>query len=274
MDFSFPVARVYHGYRQRAARGAVLFPAVPGRTLHTDEGLVAALSRLRRAWRRQLAVLREAGWAPAATPRDLQYLRNCPPFCVATGQASRRCGRAMLCPFCWARRYVLAAFDHMDGLMFPGTGRRLSTPGTVLLETHELHVVRRRDPVRCAARIDEIISGTPGRRASYAACPGRLGGMSIHRIDPGPEGVAVTRSTLIWAPERSVRALSSTLPDTVGWKARSPTAGELARAVAGVCSYPVGMLYGEAPVVMALLAQFHKRRMLSRYRFGRPFPGM
>jgi hypothetical protein len=142
-DIEYRVIAVRRAYRYRAMRGAVFFPLFGANWLRrTPE---ESLSKLRRMWYKRIRSLKKAGWARLPDELATQYMRNCPPFGVITKSSARCCNVALLCPFCYARRYVLESFLAVERVLYGGTDPAAKpAPGWNLVEF--------RRPSRCRRR--------------------------------------------------------------------------------------------------------------------------
>lgn len=130
-DFDYVVTAVRDAYRHRTSRKAVLLPLLgktaPG-SFNDLRMIDEAMYQLRQLWHRRIEQMRNAGWLPAQSDKHVQFLRNCPPCGVQTNLYLHECGRSILCPFCYARDYVLKPFLHIEVALFG----RIGAPGVPL----------------------------------------------------------------------------------------------------------------------------------------------
>ena len=110
MDYNFDVKNEHlkSAYKHRACRGAVFFPTLKKAWLGDGGG---AYGKVRAMWRARLVELRAAGWSRLKGLK-FQEARNSPPFGVRSPGNRFTCDRPRVCPFCWARAYVLKPHVH------------------------------------------------------------------------------------------------------------------------------------------------------------------
>lgn len=94
-----------------------------------------ALERLRTAWIIQLRKLTELRWSGVSgdTVADdilnAKFMRQCPPFGVMlAGKGLRPCNRRNICPFCYARAYVVRSFEQLEKVLY-GTNKPFKEGG-------------------------------------------------------------------------------------------------------------------------------------------------
>lgn len=153
----------------------------------------AGMGKLRKSWHARLFSLRAAGvpWLPE--PHDVVYAMNCPPFCVDTYEpvVGRYCNRALCCPFCFARKYPLRAFDALKN--FAGGYSLLEFSSTRVLWKKKVPEAKFR-----AAASDWIVEAV--RRDRGLETKGSAGSVVMHRVDFGKESWSFVRSGLILVP--------------------------------------------------------------------------
>ena len=120
-SFDFSIVAVRHRWEDKAARYA-LSSLVPDTSPETpsEARISADQLALAAAWRRRVKTLARGGWKRANDPDKCKYLLGCPPVGVFTRPGGLHCcRRAAICPFCWCRQYVAAAYRklkrHVNG---------------------------------------------------------------------------------------------------------------------------------------------------------------
>jgi len=122
----FRVTTVMQAHRHRAARRCVMVPWFGPAAKPLLRDVPAGLARLRAAWVARLLALRDAGWKALKARGAVGYMANCPPTGVRTDTTARRCGRASVCPFCFARRRVLHPFRLLETVLYGASGPYLA----------------------------------------------------------------------------------------------------------------------------------------------------
>jgi hypothetical protein len=116
-DLPLKITEVRSARRHRAALASLTCVLLQGNTMR----LRAALAKIQKHWRIQATKLYKAGWSPFATSEPvlaLWYARNCPPPGVVVTGRVHFCNHTRVCPFCWARRVVLAGFSFVENLCY------------------------------------------------------------------------------------------------------------------------------------------------------------
>lgn len=130
----FRVHTVRNAYRHIAARRAVITPVLGPDMLKYPQ---ASLDKLRVMWHCKVEALRKAGWKPLLTQKNISYMRNCPPFGVATDTTSKTCNHPMICPFCFARLRVIYPYCKLEAILYGKAG----LPGQAPLVRPDLWIV-------------------------------------------------------------------------------------------------------------------------------------
>ena len=222
------------------------------------------------AWRQRAAVLSRHG--AYLQPRRLAYARNCPPFGLAVrgapaGETARPCCREAVCPWC-AGRVAGAVYHTLHTLYQPGDGlcRILGTRLLPPMKEEELrqHLLACRDLIR-----DLTAAHKQDLRGSYwtvAVEPAQL------RHDRSKPFRVALRWLALFRPGHELRFR----PLGPRWRLgflHHPGEKDLQRAVAGVCSYPAGLLRGPAEVAAAILRVRTELRLSERSGAFRGFAG-
>jgi hypothetical protein len=280
-DFKFVPTKVFEQTRYRAARAAILGPLVPH---YANKELPACLDAVRVAWRQRVMALSNAKYRPLA-PADnvglqIRYFRNCPPVGVETNDGARPCTRYLVCPWCWGRQAALAAFQHLEGLLY-GPGRREPPDGLHLVAYVTRHAWQCNPPAARKAWLGElgVLFGEYGlaRRVAAARAARSAERETLaadasylaHRINFAKEGQRVEL-------ERCGLALTRKVPSENKYRARvqavlryyghpvmpeavrvfalgPPTRKALWQGVRKALSYPRSMLYHDPAQVAAVL---------------------
>jgi len=119
----FAVFKVCNAYRHQASRVSVFVPVFGRDTQRQLEDIPAAFGTLRTQWRARCDALYSTRTCPGLTcGTQVLFLKNCPPFGVYTTDQTRTCGRALFCPFCFARQRVLDPFRRMETVLYGTSG--------------------------------------------------------------------------------------------------------------------------------------------------------
>lgn len=263
-NFKFKVEREVIGYPQRAMRDAVLGALFsPEIYQHTPQPLL--LERLRGKWYTRLSQLRQKQWPAVASDMAWQYLRNCPPFGVATDQVARCC-RHRFCPFCWARDVTSQLYDRVLAQCFKG---QVSLPVKLVLFKHRCEWSRSVSPEGLIA----TIKSTRSRHTELNYAPRYLGAFITHSLEPFDKHYTLTRRTLVVMPE----AAQLELPDAADigakiWAPEDHTRPTLVKLVAAATRYPDRLLSCPAADLIGYLewtARVRMRSYLGNFRHGR-----
>jgi hypothetical protein len=280
-DFHYKVLDVRHSSRYKAMRSAVYFP-IFGDGWIRKWGVGGTAVRLTGLWRKRVLELRNAGWHPFESRIDRQYARNCPPFGVIATTTARACGRAMVCPLCYARRYVLKSFLHLEEVLFGGT-HPLAKP------REDLRLVE--FVARQRVCLNERSAWEPG--AIFRDwCPWVNGYIYLHRrrevdilkpqygvvlhrifVDENHGHGWLARSGLLlvhrqtpasWVEEVLAHAIPEFRISCTRHKG-TPTKRLLREATGRAFAYPVSMLRADPAYTVAVLRGFHRTHMLATY---------
>lgn len=115
-DYEFTVESVRHGYGYNAGRAGIFNPLYGDGWTGWSPKL--AYAKLRRLWHWQLSRLRSRGWDKVLDNQDHTYACNCPPFGIRCRDVSRWCARVPICPFCYARSYLISTYYALEKVIF------------------------------------------------------------------------------------------------------------------------------------------------------------
>lgn len=283
--FAFSPTAVFDAYRHRVCRAAVLTPVL-GAAWHAG-GLEAAMEALRRRWHKLVDALCAAGLDRLRSPGAALRMKNCPPTGVQTGQFATRCKWAAVCPYCYAREYVLEAFCRAERALWGGPrGRRLAPgvgPGDhVLLFSLTRWLSPRGRRFTPAEKADvvafarEIVAGDRAREVDWVR---PRGAFVLHTLDVRPGGWPLRRSGVMlcageppdwpesWRRERK--------EDRGSWRGGAPwsesrPAGRvdrewLFRGMAANFGYPAGLLDAEPEDLAVRHGGLRRVRMAAGY---------
>lgn len=104
-DYDFEINPT-QGYVQNAIVHAVYLPLTPSKMHRYPKMMIGQVLRF---WRFRAFQLSKVGLEGFEAPKNLQYIRNCPPVACRTNFQTRICTRQRVCPFCWARNVVVPA---------------------------------------------------------------------------------------------------------------------------------------------------------------------
>ncbi len=283
VDFRFTITKIHRAVRHDATRAAI-FSTVFDDWAQRD--LFDLLAELRGLWRRRLAQYEAAGVRPSSNRNWYSYYRNCPPFGVTADPRTRQCNRAIFCPFCWAREYVLKPFTYMETLLFGGTKPRakLIVPkSTVIAATATTRRYTSRpgyewewDPYYCGLSIARAFNEITRSKSAhdYNRYQRGRGGFVLHTIEPVVGAIRFRRGTVLLLPDRLISdSNTQQYGDGAGESGlhfdatyHPPTRKGLAAAILGTCSYPAGMLDEDVPIraITGLLTLARGHRMFLR----------
>ncbi len=242
-----------------ALRGAVLPWLVPAQYQTDDDQCLAGQAGLL-CWRRRLLILRQAGWLP--TKDKLPYLRNCPPAGFRTKPADRCfCRQQRVCPWCWARVAVGAAYAPLWALI-----EELRQQDDVATEELAVATYKRSIATTASGAYGEAQGLQEAQKRLWTRA-GAVGGMLLASVTPrerDPGSCLVTARCLVLThrplPEvpRTSRITGLTWPEI--------NLGRLGKLVSRFASYPAAMLHAKPAAVVALLEQTPPRLLRA---FGR-----
>lgn len=285
--YAYAPTQVYTAYRHRASFRSVLTP-IFGKTWARggDRGIISALAKLREMWRARLLAYRGLGWAPTAA-KGLAYMANCPPFGVETDDAGRCCRRPLVCPFCFAREYVLGPFRDAERHLF-GSADTYDAAGRVRPPlVRGLHVLwfRFRPPVRRREEFTRLsVAGdfAPAvrrliaeRRRFEVDMAEPVFGAVAHLVQPNSvlqvvqyvrAGVLVVKAPGV--PERMANYYARMKEGGAAWWAGTLplTRKNLAEAFGRAIKYPRGMLTEPAWLALGLAEGLRRVRLISTYK--------
>jgi hypothetical protein len=251
----FRIFCVRDAYRHRAAIGAVV-PRVTGVSPLDDPQ--AAFDAVRGRWLSTVRKLGEAGCGMVPTWTAATYMGNCPPFSVRCGERARVCGRAFLCPFCYARQNVLDPFRRLEKLLFGVSGKYTGPDGHVLRPLDENYRV-----FWFRVATTGVSSGVPwsldtvGEHAAVAYRWVRahrkyevnlfdcVGGYVVHHVYPSPEKarMVLNRCGVLVLPEDpNPEALEAYRAKGIECGVLPPSKQSLAEGFTSAIYYPGEML--------------------------------
>ncbi len=104
------VLRVHHSHFLHSAR-LLSFTPVLGRMWTRepshDASVIKAIRKIRLRRAIKLEEFRSLGWKPLQSASGFSFALGCPPFGVISNKVAKPCHRPLVCPFCFARQYVL-----------------------------------------------------------------------------------------------------------------------------------------------------------------------
>lgn len=281
-DQEFVAEWVPHTFAARIQRAAVLYRLES--MAHSPAEIVEKTLSLVTKWRARLSRLQDGGWLPRNDAGGSVFARNCPPSFAFMRPHLRPCRMSHFCPFCYARwvaevwARVDAAFpnprdeappDHSriaDGGEIPGEivvshGRRaaLSTEELAGLQGREFpfHLVERRYVRQLACGdapaedfIRQAMQHVIRQRRPQIEKYGPIGAFQFVTFEPDQWDS--------WRVHYRTLAMIRADQPTPGWRGRvarieQPTRKEIFKAVARVCTYPGGLLYGNPDQTIAFL---------------------
>ena len=285
---NFQITCIRQSMRNRAMRMAVLYPLL-GRWLDdknkeaTDRSIIEAMSQLRRIWHARLIELREVGWTWLRQSRNFTRVWNCPPFGVNTSSSYKyRCDRRMLCPFCYARSYVLKIFSLFERTLYvdrkPTTKPEKEGWTLVSFSVRDSVAKPKRSRTWDTAALREIcrklrtddISSHDLRKSMFLKCAGKFG-VTQWQVEPKEHRLLIRRNGLLLTRKLvRLEEIKTREQDYVGIDNLS-TLTEIKKTLAVACAkvfaYPRGLLYGDAMETVTILESLARCRLFSSYGF-------
>lgn len=290
-DLRYDMHTLYKGSKYLAMLSAVLTPVFGATDWNKDlpSSAFGALSDLRRLWKARLYDFRDAGWLPLmradekAAAFQMICMRNCPPFAVKTSLRSCPCKRSSICPFCYARAYVLAPYVKLEQFLFgsnpsaeDGNGWVKAKPGFRLIEFRyalRLYMDDRKlltpDAVAYLTGVARTWMSQTRRREIDLVSPAV--GAVLYRVSIRKRYLSLRRSVVM------VASASEAAPNLAVKKNKNVTATQqcavheevtktvLYQAVARCFAYPASLLQAPASLVAALLHGLKGFHLLSTY---------
>lgn len=255
-DFHYVCTPVI-GNVYRACRGAVLWPLL---RKQGGEQTADRIARVLQRWRIRAAVLSQHGWH-CAQGKDLQYVRNCPPFGIRLTNDSVfavRCKRGRICPWCYSKTVVATAYEAVERTIYRG-GKK-PNPDLWLYATQRSWSW----PIgRVSAK--DVFEAAKDSRRDDVEMANSIGAFTLVRVAPSHGDIELTRSTIMVLrndeepdppDDPDVKILRTikkkSMADLVGW----------------ACRYPVGLMYGNPQLTLEILDEARRRRFRSHFRTG------
>jgi len=242
-----------------AAREAVLKPILKG--IRKEKALKRPLDEqhamLQKLWRLRALVLGEHNWSRAEHGRGLQYLRNCPPFGVHYGERSRarHCGAVKVCPNCFARRNVMAAFRSTEWLFYLKNNKPVIAYDLVCI---------RRTWVRDVELSQALEMGRANRNMYLGKFTKPAGGITLTTLEPAKTGWQLALATIVAAREEDLPDLGQADVQRLG--VDHMTKRRMARMIGWAMRYPLGMMYGSegrAAQMLTVAGEARTRQLVS-----------
>ena len=244
-DKKYVPTAILDTYPHRAMRYAVLAPLV-GSADYIKHDIPKMLSLLRNQWSARIsAMAKEAQWKPAMG-KGHYYLRNCPPFGVKTDDTFRRCKQRRICPFCYAREFVLNPFLSLEWACYgtfdwrktgtDGVQRRVDPINATLIEFVKTYSFPRPGVNISKVILPNVVKAQ--RQEEWNSLEG-LGAFASTIIEPYKDRVQVTRRGVIVAANDQVLTESPGL--TVSYH-RPVTRKTLVDVIGRTCRYPQRMM--------------------------------
>lgn len=239
----------------KCMRDAVLYP-LTGPAGGEDE----ILERVRQLAERRIQAflcLYHRGWRPGdVLDRRQSYVLNCPPaFCWSTPRY-RVCSLTYVCPFCWARRVVLAEYRRFAYAI--KKDRHKLPRKTIMWEMVETSSWSTNDH-----NLYDVYEIGRELRARLLPPRGDLGTLFLTTVEPNPGE---------WTLKNRVLSLTTKRPASEGdfkpgFRRQTQVHPKLTLEAVGdalgrVCRFPTGMLQGDAKDVLEVFATRRYQRLL------------
>jgi len=275
ITYPFEPEGLFQGHGYSAARRAVLWPVVlpalkaaarQAGTKFEKPGLAVAHQTLHDVWRSRIKKLASAGWSPVRADADADpkadgtrsanyrfvCVANCPPFAARTrrGQKGHECHRSRVCPMCYARRVVIELYKATAYAFFPDDeGRRHQRVG--------IAACRRTFDVGLSERGADgwLLEANRLRFADADRVPTARGSAVLTTFEPlqgQPGRIRIVRSTLLLVPQAIDLDPLRVKGDVMAVEPAEVTKKSIGQVVSWAAKYPLGMMYGDAPIAVAL----------------------
>lgn len=243
-------------WQAKAARYS-LSRLTDGRGIECDEKeALASMRTLIERRRKRVQELRAAGWSPTLDPTGYAFIMNCPPVGVFSDNIDvRSCKKLSWCPFCWARDYVIEAFDRLQELLIHNAHIELAPLIFWEVISQQLWPREKFNPV------DVFDYVTVSKVQVLNDLPLHLGSIFMATVEPAGDDWLLQIRVLAVAdvntrpPESSTRTEEDgrRITNTVRVTAIDTNGQTLAAVVGRVLSYPTGMMTGPLTEVTQVL---------------------
>lgn len=222
----------------------------------TQESIDAVMDLLDR-WRARLEQLRLEGWRPVSDKIGLIFLMNCPLVGVTTDQTGLRpCNHSNICPFCWARTYVMGPFNRIThALLDPKS--KIDSSLTTVWESYVRVWFNRKDNTP-----SDIFEGSISRKLeNINRCfSSTTGAYSLYSVEPESDNWKLNLRTLLLMPSRKTPPEDVSFVEDGCQVSRSVRVNEgeinhqsLAAILGRIGSYPNSLLTGPSDLVCRIL---------------------
>ncbi len=261
-------------YRRRVQCWSVVSP-ICRQPFHPVR-LCRDVAKVQSIWRGRLLMLRGQGW-PEKEERRVFYA-NCCPVAVTAHPATRYCTAARICPFCYARQVGdwWARVDHAFTLH----------PDTDLVEQYSL--CRLKFPnaeevseysAECGFTdmgeaeertrnyyLNQFLVGIPRRRKQFHSEVPTVSALQLLTVEPRKYGWFAKHRRLLQVDLDVELPLLPARDDIVRRQRRikTPTRKERCHALARVCRYPLGLLFGDPRETVRILENGYPTRSALR----------
>ncbi len=269
-------------HAQRAARWAVFTPCCG--VQWKQQPIRNVLRHVRRLWVKLLDGLADVQAPGLGTTQHngrlaLAYSKNCPAFGISD-KRMRRCNRAKICPFCYAREYVVRPMQTLEAALFGrGSGVPLAELNDTVIvdftvgikfEPHNRNwqtTAATRAPV-WASILKTIDEGQRREVRQFHS----YGGAVLQRIQFDTGAWTLLRSGVFLCNknEFDLRGFEWSSCEAGRHHVSAPTREELSRAVGRAFRYPDNVLVTAPEIVREYVERLRSKRLLNRYGDARP----
>lgn len=244
------------------ARLAVLWPIIGHHTSSTVQGQLFALQALLGLWRDRITELYREKWPKLMEHRRRQYTRNCLPTMAevreATGIAlGKECKLTDICPWCYSRR-IIHVFRK---------AKKQITGAEKLIYVRSEHLTHF-DVKPTVAELRQLLSHARTRihklaLANSKPCQGICWTVSLAPDSKDAMNVYTVVGLVAVLPSDETFDL---VPDAWTFKEyTSPTQDDISEAVSRAFHYPVGLIKGDAEMMVKILDARDKLRLSDSY---------
>ncbi len=266
----------------RAARWAVLTPCCGAEW--RQRPFPQMMKHLRHLWQRRVSSLADVLTDPIRADTYAgrlagTYWKNCPPFSTVTPPKTLRCSKRLICPFCYARDYVIKTMQVCQAALYDRRRRQpvplAALDETILVDfTTSIRFVSASDrnwqtrPGRVAATMELVRNVVTRNKRDESAVMGHLGGVVLQRLQFEAESWTLLRSGVFLCNARDYDRRPvppDTERETRLVRVSSPTRENLARAVGRAFRYPDSVLVTAPEIVREYVQQLKGVNMWQSY---------
>jgi hypothetical protein len=230
------------------------------------------VAKVQRIWRGRLSSLRGQGWPLKDEQRT--FCTNCCPVVVTAKPATRGCKHRRICPFCYARQVGdwWARVDHAFTL-HPYTDLaeqyslcRLKFPNAEEVSEYSAECgftdMGEAEERTRNYYLNQFLVGIPRRRKQFHSEVSTVSALQLLTMEPRKYGWFAKHRRLLQVDPNVELPLPPARDDIVRRQRRikAPTRKERCHALARVCCYPLGLLFGDPRETVRILENGYPTR--------------